>query len=441
MFRFRRFRATESGNVSVMTALLSLPLILIAGGGVDLMMHERQRVRLQDALDSGLIAASALLQPNAAEPTVRSYLDAAGFKDYRLTVSETKTVSSRAVTGSVALDIKTSFLGVARIPTMSVKAAGAAEEAFKDIEISFVLDLSGSMRGARINAMRPAAKNFIAQLLTPKTKDYTSINLIPFAGQVNVGHAAYNAFAGASARKHDKSSCFSVLEPTYTESIPDFPTQDQVPQFSTWVVGTNTGFDPWNCPTEETSISYVSNDAAALQAKIDEYHMFDGTATHIAMKWGLHLLDPGFRSILLKAKLAGVSLAPAQFANRPAAYSDKTLKVIVLMTDGEVVGQFRPKSGEYVNEQPVTKSPDSNKQILSASTNLSNMSAACAAAKAHGVVVYTIGFEVNGSDPNFLSKLKACASSPDKFYEAKTSDISRIFQDVARSISPLRLTN
>ncbi len=405
------------------------------------MMHERERVQLQDALDAGLIAASAFTQPNGAEPTLRAYLDAAGFKDYQLTIGSKSTVSSRSVSATVRKTIKTSFLGLANVSTLDVVASGSAEEAYKDVEISFVLDLSGSMYGSRMNAMRPAAKNFIAQLLAGKNKEFTTISLIPYAGQVNVGAAAYDAFAGPGARKHAMSSCFSNLEPTYTEAIPDFATQDQVPQFSTWKVGTNIGFDAWNCPTEETSISYISNDAAALQARIDGYHMFDGTGTHLSMKWGLHLLDPGFRSVIAKAQATGVSLVSSQFADRPTAFSDKTLKVIVLMTDGAVVGQFRPTSGAYVNPQPVTLSPNPNKQILSAAVNLGNMLAACSAAKNHGVVIYAIGFEIDTSNADFLQKLRSCATSPDKFYEAKTSDISQIFQDVARNISPLRLTN
>lgn len=436
------FRRQDAGNVSMIFAFMSLPLIMIAGGGLDFMIHERERVRLQDALDSGLIAAAALTQPKEAEATIRSFLKAAGFNEATLKVTEKRSLASRQVNATATKTVKTAFLKLGRIDELTVTAAGSAEEAVKNIEVSFVLDLSGSMRGNRINAMRPAAKNFIATLLTGKNKDYTSISLIPYAGQVNVGEVAFDAFGGAAARKHTMSSCYSNLEAKYTEAIPDFETTDQVPQFSTWKVGTNTGFDPWNCPTEETSISYISNDSAALQARIDGYHMFDGTGTHISMKWGLHLLDPNFRTTLANAKARGVSLVNAQFSDRPAAYDDnRTLKVIVLMTDGEVVAQQRPKSGAYVNPQPVTLDPNPNKQVLAANVALDNMVAACAAARDRGVVVYAIGFEVETSNGSFLTKLKSCASSPDKYYDAKSSDIYRIFQDVALNISPLRLTN
>ncbi len=444
-----------------MFGLLCVPLVLIAGGGVDLMIHERERVKLQDALDAGLIAAGALAQPKAAESTIRSYIDAAGFRGYTLSVSEQRTPTSRNVTATATKPVATTFMKLARIETMLASASGSSEEAYRNIELSFVLDLSGSMHSgkpSRIEALRPAAKTFIDQLLNPKTKDYTTISLIPFAGQVNVGASAFDAFMGSpSLRTHDRSSCFNNLETTFTEAIPNFATTPQVPQFSTWAATKNVingkTFDPWNCPTEETSITYLSNDPDVLKARIDGYHLFDGTGTHISMKWGLHLLDPGFRTILSSARAQGVSLGSPGFTSRPADYDDaRTLKVIVLMTDGEVVAQQRPKvvnpprsdytpnpTGVYPQFPADGSNGTYNEQKLSATQAITNMVAACTAAKNHGVVIYAIGFEVAAGD--FTTKLQGCASDPDKYYVAKTSDISKIFQDVARSIAPLRLTN
>ncbi|MGA0531924.1 pilus assembly protein TadG-related protein [Hansschlegelia sp. KR7-227] len=438
----RRFLNDASGNVAMILALLCVPLMLCAGGGVDLVLQERDRVRLQDALDAGLVAAAALAQPLGAEQTIRNYLNAGRLGDYALSISEKRTAISRTVTATATQRRPTSFLKLARIDELPIVASGSAEESYKNVELSLVLDLSGSMRlNSRITAMRPAAKSFIATLLAGTAKDYTTISLVPYAGQVNVGFAAFDSFAGSTTyRKHDKSSCFGIVEKTYTPAIPDFTKAEHVPVFSTFLVGKNEGFDPWNCPTEETSITYFSNDAKLLQDKIDAYHMFDGTATQIAMRWGLHLLDPAVKPLMNSAAAQGVKLIPAGFSDRPAPFHDgKTLKVIVLMTDGEVVAQQRPTSGLPVNPQP-TKS-GTTKQVLSQSDALNAMVGACADAKLKGVVVYTIGFDTNGESAAFRQKLKACASSPEKFYEAKTSDINAIFQDVARSIYPLRLTN
>lgn len=427
---------SRNANISMMLAILAVPVTLAAGGGIDLALNEHARIRLQNALDSSLIAAASVSQPMPAEETVRSYLDAAKITGYTLDVSEVKTAASRTVTATARLEQDTHFLRLIDIPTLNVMAMGRAEEAFQNIELSLVLDLSGSMRGSRINAMRPAAKNFVSQLLTEKSRDFTSISIIPYAGQVSMGAAAFDAFGGK--RTHDRSSCFGNLDLTYQKGIPDLTKAEHVPQFSSWIKGTNSGFDPWNCPTEETSITYFSNNVAAMHAAIDGYRMFDGTATHIAAKWGFHLLDPDFKPWLLAAKASGLDLRPAIFADRPSTFFDKqTQKIMVIMTDGEVVAQQRPVSGKPVNDQPDSKSEYTQK--VSAGQAMNAMTAACTDAKSKGIIIYAIGFEV--STGSFKDKLRGCASGDGRYYDAKANNLDAIFQDVARSIHPLRLTN
>ena len=367
---------------------------------------------------------------------------------YTLTIGEDNTsINKREVLVEASYPMQTSFLQLVGIREINIVARSKAEEAKQNIEISMVLDLSGSMRGSRINAMRPAAKSFLNRLLRDETKDYTSVTLIPYAGQVSVGKKVFDSLtkgATSSVRKHDRSSCMGNLDKTFSEAIPTFNEAEQVPQFSTWIAGSNTGFDPWNCPTEETSVTFMSNDRSYLGSQIDSFHMFDGTATQIAMKWGLHALDPKFRPVLKSLKKDGAIDLNSDFANRPADYDDKgTMKFIVLMTDGEVVGQFRPTTGLAVNEQPKdnTEKGKTIKQMVDAKTNLDMMSKACAAAKSHGIVIYAVGFEVAAGDANFLSKLKGCASSSSHYYDAKSSNLNNVFQNIASSIEQIRLVN
>lgn len=68
---------------------------------------------------------------------------------------------------------------------------------------------------------------------------------------------------------------------------------------------------------------------------------------------------------------------------------------------------------------------------------------ACGNAKAAGVTVYTVGFSV-ASDPidaTGLDLLKKCASSPQMAYVANdSSTIVTVFEEIAKSIGGLRLT-
>lgn len=430
-----------------MVSLLALPLALIVGGAVDFMRFEQSRSALQNGLDRSVLAATSLTQTVGAEDAVHTYMKTIGVAGYDLTVDESKALNSRVITAQASYPMSTTFLSILGIDTLDVVARSKAEEKRQRIEISLVLDLSGSMRGARLAAMQPAAKAFVTRLIRDETRDFTSMSLVPYAGQVSLGHVAFDALAaGGPGRTHDKSSCFGNLDTTFSATIPDFTKAEHVPQFSTWKVsdwqnankGYNPGFDPWNCPTEETSVTMISNDSNYLTQQIDGYHMFDGTATHIAMKWGLHLLDPAFKPYLKKlSDNGGPHLAP-EFADRPSPFGDpETLKVIVLMTDGEIVAQQRPKSGLPVNEQPTVGGTTAEK--VSGSKAMDLMVAACQSAKDKGIVVYAIGFDVVKANPSFLAKLKSCASSPSHYYDAKTSDLNAIFQNIAGSIEQVHL--
>ena len=70
-------------------------------------------------------------------------------------------------------------------------------------------------------------------------------------------------------------------------------------------------------------------------------------------------------------------------------------------------------------------------------------SSACGNAKAAGVTVYTVGFSVSSDpiDATGLDLLKKCASSPQMAYVANNSStIVTVFEEIAKSIGGLRLT-
>ncbi|WP_068114506.1 pilus assembly protein TadG-related protein [Tropicimonas marinistellae] len=81
-----------------------------------------------------------------------------------------------------------------------------------------------------------------------------------------------------------------------------------------------------------------------------------------------------------------------------------------------------------------------NQIVMSVSSSAKNTrtSKICAAAKAKGVVVYTIGMDTYGQGDATLSD---CATSPAHFYDVQSVDIANAFESVARTITQLRLTN
>lgn len=439
--RGRSFVGDEGGNAAILLAVMSIPLMVLAGGSLDLMGQERERARAQAALDAGLIAASGLNEARAPETIIREYFRAANLREdeYTFTVSETRTINAHKVSAAVTRNLPTAFLRLARLDTLKVKVTGGAEEAMKNLEMSLVLDMSGSMKGSRIEALKPAAKSFVDQLLTSKTKSYTSISLVPFGGQTNIGKTMFDVVTGPGYKKRqDLSHAFDFRETTFTDTIPNFGQFAQMQYFGTQGKTQTVGYEWVQTPTSETSITYLSNEADRLKSRIDGMKMYDGTGTQTAMRWAYHLLDPAFKPSLKEGRGSDPTLYPAAFADRPSAFDDAaTAKFIVLMTDGQIWEQVRPTDTKTDVFQQGDSGP-ATKSVLSFAQVKSLFSEVCTAAKAKGITIFTIGFE---TDSSMRPVLSGCASSPTKFYEASTSSLAKVFDEIAKTIAPLRLSN
>jgi Flp pilus assembly protein TadG len=422
----------SEGNVGMLFAFMLVPLVALGGGGIDLARYEKARVELQDGLDRGVLAAASLTQSRGAEAVLQDYLKTLPYADdIELELTQQSAINSRMVVATATYSIDTAFIKLIGVDKLTISATSRAQEAKQNIEMSLMLDMSGSMAANnRIGNLKKAAKEFIDQMLTNDTKSYTTISIVPYAGQVNVGSAVFDKLEGK--RIQSQSSCFELGETNgaYGADPMVFKGAAQVPHFTHWNFG-KTNMRPWWCPLESTAITYFSNDATALKSKIDKLEMHDGTGTQNAMQWGYTLLNPAAKGLFVAAVATGNM--DSKFSNRPAAFNDPdTMKVIVLMTDGEITEQVRPK--DY--NRPVTQQPD-NKEISNRKTNATRLANVCNKAKVNGVTVFTIGFEVAGEA---TTQMRSCASSPGHYYPTSGAGISDAFKSISISIKKLRLT-
>lgn len=438
----RAFAKETRGNVAIIVGFLFVPLAVIAGGATDIARFESFRAQLQDGVDRGVLAATSLGQTKTVEDTVVNYLKSVSFND-EITVTvlqDVKSMTAKTVTVRANYVMATAFLPLIGIDTMTVVAQASAEERRQNVEISLMLDFSGSMVGSRFARLKPAARDFVSTLLTDATKAYTTISIVPYAGQVSPGAAMFNALGGT--RVHNNSSCFMLKSPDYAAGQINFSGRAQVDNFTVWnATNYSTDLNPAWCPGEDTAISFLSNDAAYLKAQIDGYKMYDGTGTAVAMNWGLMLLDPSARPLIAKAVALGKT--QPQFANRPADYTDpNTIKFVVLMTDGNITEQYvaidptkpvRTASNSKIYRDPITNKDQNTTETAAL------LAKVCSSAKANRVIVFTIGFDI-GSNSAAMTQMRDCASSPSHFYSVTGLDISSAFRSIATAIQKIKLT-
>jgi hypothetical protein len=326
-----------------------------------------------------------------------------------------------------------------------------------------VLDISGSMYdNGGINQLKPAAKSFLDIVLKDDLRPVTSVNIIPFAGTVNLGYEAFNAISGFvldpsmppgqakkgdvcthapnspyTKRHHCYSSCFEMSASDFQQGIPDFRKLEQVPHFSVYNISA-TGKKPWWCPVDAAGVTYMSNDLDLLKKKIDALDPYDGTGTAYGMKWAELLLNPGMRTKIAAVAAAGAAAIPAGMANRPAEFDDdSTQKFIVLMTDGQIGFQPRPKapSDLYVNtKQNITG--NISQTVYSEGDSAGFYKKVCDYSKKQGIVIFTIAFKVNAAVAKTIAE---CATDASFAYKVDGLDMASAFQSIATSMQKIRL--
>jgi len=444
------FRSDERGTMSYLGIYMSIAMLAVGGIGIDLMMTEMRRAKLQATLDRAVLAAAHPDSRGAtngeteatASAIVLDYVNKTGYADYLDAPQVTASAASTYVRATGSITSPSNFLSLLGFDTLQATAFAAAEDITANTEISMVLDISGSMRfNDRIGHLREAAVDFVDTVLAEDAANITSINLVPYAGMTNPGPVMFDYLGGlryaTDTGLPQVSSCKEMDAGDFTSRGLPTSQVDQVPHFMNWNIAADVMDWGW-CPQDATAIRYASNDRAALGDMIRNMRMHDGTGTHYAMKWGVSLLDPISQPAF--DHLAANGQIPAEFIGRPAPFNmPGSRKIIVLMTDGIITEQVRPT--DPLDPENATRElrrqPGSNtSRITSASENVGSFYTQCQQAKDNGVIVYTIAYEAPGAA---ATQMETCASSPSHFFEVEGLEITEAFGAIARQIRQLRL--
>ena len=457
----RDFARDEDGGLVWWGMFTTLGIFMATGLGLSMQMYEVHRAKLQGTLDRAVLAATDLDQPLDAKEVIADYVKRAGLEGSLRNSNVVEGLNFRTSSAEASFNMSTIFVpGQEKWP---VEADAAAFESVTDVEISLVLDISGSMRWEnRIGPLKDAAVEFVDMVLEGDRAEGTTISVVPYAGQVNPGPLLFDAIGGV--REHDESSCVYMERNDFnTSAMPTLSTK-QVPHFHKWNVDWE--YMDWGwCPSDTMRIRPMQNDPEALETFLRSMRLHDGTGTQNAMRWGLALLDPDSEPTL--NVLEGTGEMPEMAYDRPRAWdAPDTIKYIVLMTDGQITDQFIPKHYTYrdidsddldnengdrddidgidhelLNALVETNNQNSaigkDSQRTSRSQNVTDFYKSCDLAKANGVIVFTIAFEAPSAAK---TEMRNCASTINHYFDVNQLEIGAAFSSIARTINQLRLT-
>ncbi len=476
----KRFAQDEEGGVIIMTLVLLVTMLVLGGMAVDFMRFENERAQLQSVSDRAVLAAASLDQDLDSKEVVEDFFEKAGYGENIIGEPDASDVNgTRSVSVDSAIDVNTFYLRLIGIDELTAPAQSAAVEGTGNIEISLILDISGSMGSrvasednkTRMQLLQAAAKDFVDDILLPEYRNQISINLITYSDQVRIGNDLFNALTTTPKVFQDVNGLGEVVA-THTNNTPciqfepilppnwastgDLPMGDfgtlEFDTDRTWVQLADaswSGNSSTICPSNaDSAIIPLSQNADELKDAIDALAPTRTTAIHIGMKWGVSLLDPSMRELLEDV----ASVDEAFQGVRPSEYGggSNTIKYVILMTDGQNVTGWRPRPNVLDTAAERNRLADHGARNWSGNSarywphNSSNqdtwLQSLCDLAK-EKMTVYTIAM---GAPPHGTGVMKRCASTEANAFSTDFSSedsrgIDEIFETIAQQITALRL--
>ena len=432
--KLKRFPKDQAGNIGIMFGLSAIPIFLAAGSAIDFSRVANAKANLIAGLDSSALYAAAITDKTEAQMKVlaRAYLDQ-NYKntgDAEVTDFDLHNFADRVeVTGKVK--VKTWFMSVGGITNVDVPAESQIMKAGSSIEVSLVLDVTGSMgnpiggtSGTKIDSLISAANSFVDTVVwSSQTPYYSKVAIVPFSIGVNV-----DTYADAARGTLTAGTCTTPGCVKYKKSGTTYNSTKCVSErigsaaYSDAAAGPNPVGRIYDTSTATCDgiqpIVPLTNDKTVLHNTINALVDGGSTAGQIGMAWGWYMISPDF----------GLWTG----SSTPAAYPTagvKLKKIVVFMTDGEF-------NRSYCNgvASPTVCSATNGDPTVQAQT-------LCTAMKNKDITVYTIGFDLGSSPASARTFMADCATDSTKAFDAvNATELQAAFSTIAQNLLELRVS-
>ena len=454
------FARNEKGNVAMIAALCIIPIVGIAGFAIDFQVTTTQKARVQQAVDSAVLAATKSMQDGKDQAYTQK--EANDYFTGILNQSNNSGLTCTKITliyleeteeleGKASCEQKTTLSNVMGIKKLDFTVSSAATYGIGKLEIAFVFDVSGSMgSNNRMTNLKVAAKEAVNTLLPvegyPGDPEDVRLAMVSYDTMVNAGPyfkavtntdpvrtEVYNGpiYEPTTCKRTNwRGNCvewnYKIKHENVTRTYNISSTcvweregadryTDRSPASGRWLRGVSATFNPYTetwstdngtslwCNTDQpVPLTYDRDD---LLDFIDDMRPRGNTAGHIGTAWGWYLVSPEFNAAW-----------PAGSKALPYDEPDAT-KVVIMMSDGEY-NQVRPGSGN----------PSSATQAR----------AICDEMKEKDIVIYTVAFSAPQAGQEVLAY---CATNPAfAFKPSNGQELTEAYKSIARSISDLRIS-
>ncbi len=188
------FLSHSGGNVGTLFAVAAMPMMLFAGAAMDYAGASQTRVRLQSAADAVALALvrepRTLTNVQLQEAAERKF-SAMVRQEPGSTVSITVTKEAKSIRVAATARMSTSFLRLVRQDDVTIGVNSVAAFGQPKLQISLVLDNTGSMGSmGKMDALKQATNDLLDKLQAVNANPGdVKVALVPFNTQVRIDPA------------------------------------------------------------------------------------------------------------------------------------------------------------------------------------------------------------------------------------------------------------
>ena len=441
---FQKFTGCERGTILPLFAGVVLLFIVVAGASADYTKALGYRQKVANAVDAAALTvarklSSSIMTDAQIESALRenflANLSALGLEE-RSIASLDHTIDPSAGLLDVwsTIDVPMNFLGLGGIGPKVMKVGAATQVSYSsfDVELSLVVDVTGSM-SSDMRTLKTASKSLVSILLpdeTDKKESKVRISLVPYSEGVNLGAYANAVTDGGQGSRNCVTERGGAQR--FTDIRYDY---DPDRNHHTFFGGGS------NQCSSNSKLIPLTSDRKKLESAISRLSATGYTAGQTGIAWGWYTLSPNWRN-----------LWPEE--SDPEPYSNKkNLKFTIIMTDGEFNRHYEQVwldeddcedevDDGYVTEPCQRRSaqywyPRFSSGYWGASS--SRARSMCSAMKEKNIMVYTVYF---GNKPSSAGAkvMEDCATSDDTYFNASSSqDLISAFERIAREIQSIYL--
>jgi Flp pilus assembly protein TadG len=448
-----RFIADREGAVLPFVGIVSLVLIGATGFGIDAARLMLMHSSLQRAIDAGALSTVARLDAATVDAQLRKFT-VANFGEGQIgatldSLTWKLSSDSKTLTVDATATAPATLMKVLGIETISTSAHSVIERSTSGLELTLVLDNTGSMAGSSLTSLKSAANTLVNTLFGDMpVAENLYVGIVPFSQAVNVGKEHGNWLKSGSLATLDwgPTSWAGCVE-AYTTSADDVsdvtPSQKPMTPYywedssgNDWITvnGKKTTYDSnlnetngpnKNCPAEVTRLTPTK---AKVTAAISSMKAIGNTHVNVGAVWGWRMLSPKWRG-MWGGDMDAYKL-PLDY------YTPQMNKAAVIMTDGENTMSSSVYSAYGWLEDKKLGTSNSSSAVTELNNRLSKV---CTAMKNAGVIIYTIAFD--NPDTATQNLMRNCASQNAFYFNSPTTTaLQNAFRQIGDSLSNLRVS-